>query len=63
RHRIARRPARAGAKGVSAPGQHKASMLQDVDARPQTEVDSMNGACEWGAKAGVPAVVSAHCGS
>ncbi len=42
-------------KGASAPGKHKASMLQDVEARRQTEVDFMNGAiCEWGAKAGVP---------
>ncbi|MGH9793273.1 MAG: ketopantoate reductase family protein [Candidatus Acidiferrales bacterium] len=41
-------------KGAGAPGQHKASMLQDVEARRQTEVDFMNGAiCEWGAKAGV----------
>lgn len=41
-------------KGASAPGRHKASMLQDVEARRQTEVDFMNGAiCEWGAKAGV----------
>src|SRR5438093_1264664 len=31
-------------KGASAPGQHKASMLQDVLAKRQTEVDFMNGA-------------------
>jgi len=42
-------------KGASAPGKHKASMLQDVEAGRQTEVDFMNGAiCEWGARAGVP---------
>ncbi|MGH9817785.1 MAG: ketopantoate reductase family protein, partial [Candidatus Acidiferrales bacterium] len=41
-------------KGANAPGKHKASMLQDVEARRQTEVDFMNGAiCEWGAKAGI----------
>jgi 2-dehydropantoate 2-reductase len=34
---------------------HKASMLQDVEARRQTEVDSLNGAIvEWGAQLGVP---------
>ena len=42
-------------KGANAPGRHKASMLQDVEADRQTEVDFMNGAiCEWGEKAGVP---------
>lgn len=42
-------------KGAHAPGKHRASMLQDVEAGRQTEVDFMNGAiCEWGKKAGVP---------
>jgi len=42
-------------KGAKAPGKHKASMLQDVLASRQTEVDFMNGAIvEWGKKAGVP---------
>ena len=42
-------------KGASAPGKHNASMLQDVLARRQTEVDFMNGAIvEWGKKTGVP---------
>jgi 2-dehydropantoate 2-reductase len=42
-------------KGASAPGRHKASMLQDALAHRPTEVDFMNGAIvEWGAKAGVP---------
>ena len=42
-------------KGASAPGKHKASMLQDVLARRQTEVDFMNGAIvNWGEKLGVP---------
>jgi 2-dehydropantoate 2-reductase len=42
-------------KGAHAPGKHRASMLQDVEAGRQTEVDFMNGAiCEWGEKAGVP---------
>ncbi len=41
-------------KGARAPGKHKASMLQDVLAGRQTEVDFMNGAIvEWGAKVGV----------
>jgi 2-dehydropantoate 2-reductase len=31
-------------RGANAPGQHKASMLQDVEAGRQTEVDFMNGA-------------------
>lgn len=42
-------------KGANAPGKHKASMLQDILARRQTEVDFMNGAiAEWGEKLGVP---------
>jgi 2-dehydropantoate 2-reductase len=42
-------------KGASAPGKHKASMLQDVLAGRQTEVDFMNGAIvRWGQKLGVP---------
>jgi 2-dehydropantoate 2-reductase len=42
-------------KGANAPGKHRASMLQDVMAKRQTEVDFMNGAIvEWGDKAGVP---------
>lgn len=42
-------------KGASAPGKHRASMLQDVLARRQTEVDFMNGAIvQWGEKLGVP---------
>jgi 2-dehydropantoate 2-reductase len=42
-------------KAANAPGKHKASMLQDVLARRQTEVDFMNGAIvEWGKKTGVP---------
>ncbi|MFQ5696160.1 MAG: ketopantoate reductase family protein, partial [Terriglobia bacterium] len=42
-------------KGAQAPGKHKASMLQDVEAGRQTEVDFLNGAVvEWGRKAGVP---------
>lgn len=41
--------------GARAPGKHKASMLQDVEARRPTEVDFMNGAIvEWGRKVGVP---------
>jgi 2-dehydropantoate 2-reductase len=41
-------------KGANAPGKHRASMLQDVLAKRQTEVDFMNGAIvEWGKKAGV----------
>src|SRR5947209_11986655 len=42
-------------KGATAPGKHKASMLQDVLAKRQTEVDFMNGAIvQWGEKVGVP---------
>jgi 2-dehydropantoate 2-reductase len=42
-------------KGASAPGKHRASMLQDVLAKRQTEVDFMNGAiARWGEQAGVP---------
>jgi 2-dehydropantoate 2-reductase len=42
-------------KGANAPGKHNASMLQDILARRQTEVDFMNGAiAEWGEKTGVP---------
>jgi 2-dehydropantoate 2-reductase len=42
-------------KGANAPGKHRASMLQDVLAKRQTEVDFMNGAIvEWGEKTGVP---------
>jgi 2-dehydropantoate 2-reductase len=42
-------------KGANAPGKHRASMLQDVLAKRQTEVDFMNGAIVgWGEKVGVP---------
>src|SRR6267154_748041 len=42
-------------KGANAPGKHKASMLQDILAKRQTEVDFMNGAiAESGEKLGVP---------
>ncbi len=42
-------------KGANAPGKHRASMLQDVLAKRQTEVDFMNGAIvKSGAQAGVP---------
>jgi len=42
-------------KGADAPGKHRASMLQDVIAKRQTEVDFMNGAIvTWGEKIGVP---------
>jgi 2-dehydropantoate 2-reductase len=41
-------------KGANAPGKHKASMLQDILAKRQTEVDFMNGAiADWGEKIGV----------
>ena len=41
-------------KGARAPGKHKASMLQDGQAKRQTEVDFMNGAiAQWGEKLGV----------
>ena len=41
--------------GANAPGKHKASMLQDVEAGRRTEVDFMNGAIvQCGEKAGVP---------
>ena len=42
-------------KGANAPGKHKASMLQDIEAGRLTETDFMNGAiAEWGDKVGVP---------
>jgi 2-dehydropantoate 2-reductase len=42
-------------KAANAPGKHKASMLQDILAHRQTEVDFMNGAIvHWGEKLGVP---------
>lgn len=42
-------------KGANAPGKHNASMLQDVLAKRQTEVDFMNGAIvKWGEKHSVP---------
>ena len=42
-------------KGANAPGKHRASMLQDVLAKRQTEVDFMNGAIvQWGENSGVP---------
>ena len=42
-------------KGANAPGKHNASMLQDVLAKRQTEVDFMNGAiANWGEKHNVP---------
>src|SRR6202011_1883183 len=42
-------------KGANAPGKHKASMLQDILAKRQTEVDFMNGAiADSGEKLGVP---------
>ena len=42
-------------KGASAPGKHKASMFQDVEAGRLTEVDFMNGAIvKWGEQVGVP---------
>lgn len=48
-------PRRLVQMGASAPGKHRASMLQDILARRQTEVDFMNGAIvKWGEKFGVP---------
>ncbi len=42
-------------KGANAPGKHRASMLQDILAKRQTEVDFMNGAIvKWGEKTGTP---------
>jgi 2-dehydropantoate 2-reductase len=42
-------------KGANAPGKHRASMLQDVLAKRQTEVDFMNGAIvREGEKTGLP---------
>ncbi len=42
-------------KGANAPGKHKASMLQDVLAGRQTEVDFMSGAIvKAGAQRGIP---------
>jgi 2-dehydropantoate 2-reductase len=42
-------------KGANAPGKHRASMLQDVLARRQTEIDFMNGAIvKWGQETGIP---------
>lgn len=42
-------------KGASAPGKHRASMLQDVLAKRPTEVDFMNGAIvKWGEETGIP---------
>ena len=42
-------------KGANAPGKHRASMLQDVLAKRETEVDFMNGAIvKWGEKNGIP---------
>jgi 2-dehydropantoate 2-reductase len=42
-------------EGANAPGKHKASMLQDILAKRQTEVDFMNGAiADTGEKLGVP---------
>ena len=42
-------------KGANAPGKHRASMLQDVLAKRQTEVDFMNGAIvRRGEQVGVP---------
>ncbi len=41
-------------KGANAPGKHKASMLQDILAKRETEVDFMNGAIvENGERSGV----------
>jgi len=42
-------------KGASAAGKHRASMLQDVMAQRETEVDFMNGAIvKWGEETGTP---------
>ena len=42
-------------KGAKASGKHRASMLQDVLAKRQTEVDFMNGAIvKWGEQTGIP---------
>jgi len=42
-------------KGANAPGKHRASMLQDILARRQTEVDFMNGAIvKASEQAGIP---------
>jgi 2-dehydropantoate 2-reductase len=42
-------------KAALAPGKHPSSMLQDVRAKRQTEVDFMNGAIvRWGDQVGVP---------
>ena len=42
-------------KGANAPGKHRASMLQDIMAKRQSEVDFMNGAIvKWGESVGVP---------
>ena len=42
-------------KGANAPGKHRASMLQDVLDKRQTEVEFMHGAIvQWGEKTGVP---------
>ncbi len=42
-------------KGANAPGKHKASMLQDILAKRQTEIDFMNGAiADLGEKNGIP---------
>ena len=42
-------------KAALAPGKHPSSMLQDVRAKRQTEVDFMNGAIvHWGDQVGVP---------
>jgi 2-dehydropantoate 2-reductase len=47
-------------KGANAPGKHRASMLQDVLAKRQTEVDFMNGAIvQWGQKVGVATPLNA----
>lgn len=42
-------------KAANAPGKHKASMLQDILAARQTEVDFLNGAIvKWGEEKGIP---------